>query len=51
VAERGEPFDVKVSGGDPAEFAAAGATWWGLWIAPGSAADTRAIIEQGPPRR
>jgi hypothetical protein len=33
LAERGDPFDVKVSGGDLAEFAAAGATWWGRWIA------------------
>jgi hypothetical protein len=43
-------FDVKVSGGDPAEFAAAGATWWGRWIAPASPEDTLAVIRQGPPR-
>ncbi|MEU4191268.1 LLM class flavin-dependent oxidoreductase [Kribbella sp. NPDC026611] len=42
--------DVKVSGGDPAAFARAGATWWGRWIAPMSFADTVAIVRQGPPR-
>ncbi|MEI8411292.1 MULTISPECIES: LLM class flavin-dependent oxidoreductase [unclassified Kribbella] len=51
LAERGEPFDVKVSGGDPAEFAAAGATWWGRWIAPAAPEHTLSIIRQGPPRR
>ncbi|HZX06080.1 LLM class flavin-dependent oxidoreductase [Kribbella sp.] len=45
----GRDIEVKVSGGDPAAFAAAGATWWGRWIAPGSVADTLAIIRQGPP--
>jgi alkanesulfonate monooxygenase SsuD/methylene tetrahydromethanopterin reductase-like flavin-dependent oxidoreductase (luciferase family) len=51
LAERGEPFDVKVSGGDPAAFEAAGATWWGRWIAPSSPEQTLAIVRQGPPRR
>ncbi|MEV0291739.1 LLM class flavin-dependent oxidoreductase [Kribbella sp. NPDC050820] len=51
LAERDGPFDVKVSGGDPAEFAAAGATWWGRWIAPGPPEEALAIIRQGPPRR
>jgi alkanesulfonate monooxygenase SsuD/methylene tetrahydromethanopterin reductase-like flavin-dependent oxidoreductase (luciferase family) len=51
LAERGEPFDVKVSGGDPAVFAAAGATWWGRWIAPASPEHTLAIVRQGPPSR
>jgi hypothetical protein len=47
-------FDVKVSGSDdPADIAAlaaAGATWWGRFIAPMPSADTVAIIRQGPPR-
>jgi alkanesulfonate monooxygenase SsuD/methylene tetrahydromethanopterin reductase-like flavin-dependent oxidoreductase (luciferase family) len=51
LAERGESFDVKVSGGDPAAFAAAGATWWGRWIAPASPEHTLSIIRQGPPSR
>ena len=42
-------FDVKASGGDPADFAAAGATWWGRWIPPAGAEDTAAIVRQGPP--
>ena len=42
-------FDVKVSGGAPSAFAAAGATWWGRWIPPTSAADTLAIVRPGPP--
>ncbi|MFG1908632.1 LLM class flavin-dependent oxidoreductase [Kribbella sp. NPDC048928] len=41
--------DVKVSGGDPAAFAAAGATWWGRWIPPLPVAETLAIVRQGPP--
>ncbi|WP_132148532.1 LLM class flavin-dependent oxidoreductase [Kribbella antiqua] len=49
LAERAGPFDVKVSGGDPAEFAAAGATWWGRWIPPASTEDTLAVIRKGPP--
>lgn len=49
LAERGGPFDVKVSGGDPAAFAEAGATWWGRWIPPLPAAETLAIVRQGPP--
>lgn len=50
-AERGttEGFDVKVSGGDPEAFAAAGATWWGRWIPPLPAAETLAIVTQRPP--
>ena len=51
LAERGEPFDIKVSGGDPADFAAAGASWWGRWIAPESPEHTLSIIRKGPPRR
>lgn len=43
-------LDVKVSGGDPAAFADAGANWWGRWIAPMPAAETLAIVRQGPPR-
>ncbi|WP_433009302.1 LLM class flavin-dependent oxidoreductase [Kribbella sp. CA-294648] len=42
-------FDVKVSGGDAAEFAAAGATWWGRWIAPGPRHEAEAILRAGPP--
>ena len=49
LAERGEPFDVKVSGGDPAAFAEAGATWWGRWIPPLPPDETLAIVRQGPP--
>jgi hypothetical protein len=45
-----ERFDVKASGGDPAAFADAGATWWGRWIAPGPVADAREILRAGPPR-
>ena len=41
--------EVKVSGGEPAAFAAAGATWWGRWIAPMGVEETLAIIRQGPP--
>jgi len=49
-AERGGgPFDVKVSGGDPAAFAEAGATWWGRWIPPLPADETLAIVRHGPP--
>ncbi|WP_327637614.1 LLM class flavin-dependent oxidoreductase [Kribbella sp. NBC_00482] len=48
-ADSGRDLDVKVSGGDPAAFAEAGATWWGRWIPPLPVADTRAVIEQGPP--
>ncbi|MFF1821699.1 LLM class flavin-dependent oxidoreductase [Kribbella sp. NPDC058245] len=53
LAERGEVdgFDVKVSGGDPAAFADAGATWWGRWIPPLPVAETVAIVRGGPPRR
>jgi hypothetical protein len=51
IADRGstEGFDVKVSGGDPAAFADAGATWWGRWIAPATPEETLAIIRQGAP--
>ncbi|GAA1592157.1 hypothetical protein GCM10009789_52820 [Kribbella sancticallisti] len=52
LRERGaEPggFDVKVSGGDAAAFAAAGATWWGRWIAPGPRSEAEAILRAGPP--
>ncbi|WP_405069081.1 LLM class flavin-dependent oxidoreductase [Kribbella sp. NBC_01510] len=42
-------FDVKVSGGDPAAFAAAGATWWGRWIPPLPPDETAAIVRPGPP--
>ncbi|TDW66041.1 LLM class flavin-dependent oxidoreductase [Kribbella pratensis] len=41
--------EVKVSGGEPAAFAAAGAAWWGRWIAPMGVEETLAIIRQGPP--
>ncbi|MFD7160114.1 LLM class flavin-dependent oxidoreductase [Kribbella sp. NPDC059898] len=46
----GGAVEVKVSGGDPAALAEAGADWWGRWIAPGPAEDTLAIVRQGPPR-
>lgn len=51
LAERGQTagFDVKVSGGDPAAFAAAGATWWGRWIPPLDAEETLMIVRSGPP--
>ncbi|TDD43127.1 LLM class flavin-dependent oxidoreductase, partial [Kribbella antibiotica] len=51
LAERGSPdgFEVKVSGGDPAAFAAAGATWWGRWIPPLPVEETLAIVRSGPP--
>ncbi|MET9271307.1 LLM class flavin-dependent oxidoreductase [Kribbella sp. NPDC003557] len=42
--------DVKVSGGDPAAFAAAGAAWWGRWIAPLPVDETLAIVRHGPPK-
>jgi alkanesulfonate monooxygenase SsuD/methylene tetrahydromethanopterin reductase-like flavin-dependent oxidoreductase (luciferase family) len=45
----GRALDVKVSGGDPAAFAEAGATWWGRWIPPGPVEDAVAIVRQGPP--
>jgi alkanesulfonate monooxygenase SsuD/methylene tetrahydromethanopterin reductase-like flavin-dependent oxidoreductase (luciferase family) len=43
-------FDFKVSGGSPARFAEAGATWWGRWIPPGPLADAHEILRAGPPR-
>ncbi|MGZ0151206.1 LLM class flavin-dependent oxidoreductase [Kribbella sp. WER1] len=46
----GPGVEVKVSGGDPAAFAAAGADWWGRWIPPGPVEETLAIVRQGPPR-
>jgi alkanesulfonate monooxygenase SsuD/methylene tetrahydromethanopterin reductase-like flavin-dependent oxidoreductase (luciferase family) len=46
----GETLDLKVSGGDPAAFAEAGATWWGRWIAPGPVSDAHEILRAGPPR-
>ena len=46
-AEARPGFQIKVSGGDPAAFAEAGATWWGRWIAPG--ADATEVIRAGPP--
>jgi alkanesulfonate monooxygenase SsuD/methylene tetrahydromethanopterin reductase-like flavin-dependent oxidoreductase (luciferase family) len=42
--------DVKVSGGDPAAFAQAGATWWGRWIPPLPVDETVAVIRSGPPK-
>jgi hypothetical protein len=52
TAERGSSagFDVKVSGGAPAAFAAAGATWWGRWVPPGEIDAAREIIRTGPPK-
>jgi ribosomal protein S18 acetylase RimI-like enzyme len=46
-------FDIKASGSPELipEFAAAGATWWGRWIAPADFATTRAVIAAGPPAR
>ncbi|WP_130440931.1 LLM class flavin-dependent oxidoreductase [Kribbella rubisoli] len=41
--------EVKVSGGEPAAFAEAGAAWWGRWIAPMGVEETLAIVRQGPP--
>ena len=49
-SERAHPFDIKVSGGDPAAFAEAGATWWGRWIPPGPIEDAHHILRAGPPR-
>ncbi|ADB34861.1 Luciferase-like monooxygenase [Kribbella flavida DSM 17836] len=50
-AERGDAaFALKVSGGDPAAFAAAGATWWGRWVPPGPFEDALAVVRGGPPR-
>lgn len=49
-AERGDDFSIKVSGGDPGEFAAAGASWWGRWIAPGPPEDAVRILRAGPPK-
>jgi alkanesulfonate monooxygenase SsuD/methylene tetrahydromethanopterin reductase-like flavin-dependent oxidoreductase (luciferase family) len=43
-------FDVKVSGGNPARFAKAGATWWGRWIPPGPVAEAHKILRAGPPQ-
>ncbi|ONI71556.1 luciferase [Kribbella sp. ALI-6-A] len=48
-SERGDDFAIKVSGGDPAAFAAAGATWWGRWIAPGPTTEAERILRAGPP--
>jgi hypothetical protein len=42
--------DVKVSGGDPAAFAQAGASWWGRWIPPLPVDETLAVIRSGPPK-
>jgi hypothetical protein len=51
AADRGttEGFDIRVSGGDPAAFAAAGATWSTRWIPPGDAEATTAAVLAGPP--
>ncbi len=49
-AERGNDFAIKVSGGDPAAFAEAGATWWGRWIAPGPRTEAEQILRAGPPK-
>jgi alkanesulfonate monooxygenase SsuD/methylene tetrahydromethanopterin reductase-like flavin-dependent oxidoreductase (luciferase family) len=45
-------YDIKVSGNPDrlADFTAAGATWWGLWIPPGHPDEARKIISDGPPR-
>jgi alkanesulfonate monooxygenase SsuD/methylene tetrahydromethanopterin reductase-like flavin-dependent oxidoreductase (luciferase family) len=48
-AARPTGFDIKVSGGDPAAFAEAGATWWGRWVPPGPVGDARKILRAGPP--
>jgi alkanesulfonate monooxygenase SsuD/methylene tetrahydromethanopterin reductase-like flavin-dependent oxidoreductase (luciferase family) len=44
-------YDIKVSGNQDrlADFAAAGATWWGRWIPPGHPDEARKIIADGPP--
>lgn len=44
-------YDIKVSGNQDrmADFAAAGASWWGRWIPPGHPDQTRKIIADGPP--
>lgn len=44
-------YDIKVSGNHDrlADFAAAGATWWGRWIPPGHPDETRKIIADDPP--
>lgn len=47
--QRAGEFVVKVSGGEPREFAEAGAAWWGRWIAPGPRAEAEAIVRAGPP--
>jgi alkanesulfonate monooxygenase SsuD/methylene tetrahydromethanopterin reductase-like flavin-dependent oxidoreductase (luciferase family) len=46
-------YDIKVSGNRDrlADFAAAGATWWGHWIPPGHPDEARKIIADGPPRQ
>jgi alkanesulfonate monooxygenase SsuD/methylene tetrahydromethanopterin reductase-like flavin-dependent oxidoreductase (luciferase family) len=43
-------FDIKASGNPHliADFAAAGATWWGRWIPPGPVATAEAAIAAGP---
>lgn len=47
-------FDIKVGGsrdrGWLRECAAAGATWWNQWLAPGDPDDTLALIAAGPPK-
>lgn len=44
-------YDIKVSGNPDqlADFAVAGATWWGRWIPPGHPDEARKIITAGPP--
>jgi alkanesulfonate monooxygenase SsuD/methylene tetrahydromethanopterin reductase-like flavin-dependent oxidoreductase (luciferase family) len=44
-------YDIKVSGNQDrlADFVSAGATWWGRWIPPGDADETRKIVAHGPP--
>ena len=44
-------YEIKVSGNQDrlADFAVAGATWWGRWIPPGHPDQARKIIADGPP--
>jgi hypothetical protein len=53
MSDGSKTYDFKIGSGVGPDalpaFAAAGATWWTRWIAPGDTALTRSAIADGPP--